>query len=127
MAFGVYPETSLADARKKRDESRRLVAAGIDPREHKRAVREEQAKEAITFESVAREWHATNNKWSEEHSRRVLKSLEDNLFPAIGKRSIDSFSTRDLLVPIKVVEATGRLEVASRLQQRTNAIMRYAV
>lgn len=48
------------------------------------------------------------------------------MFPAIGKRSIDSFSTRDLLVPIKVVEATGRLEVASRLQQRTNAIMRYA-
>lgn len=127
MAFGVYPETSLADARQKRDESRKLVAAGIDPREHKRAVKEEKAKEAITFESVAREWHATNNKWSEEHSRRVLKSLEDNLFPAIGKRSIDSFSTRDLLVPIKVVEATGRLEVASRLQQRTNAIMRYAV
>lgn len=127
MAFGVYPETSLADARQKREEARRLVAAGIDPREHKRAVKEKQAKEAITFESVAREWHASNKKWSEEHSRRVLKSLEDNLFPAIGKRSIDSFSTRDLLVPIKVVETTGRLEVASRLQQRTNAIMRYAV
>ena len=122
MAFGVYPETSLADARQKREEARRLVAAGIDPREHKRAVKEEQTKEAITFESVARDWHATNKKWSEDHSRRVLKSLEDNLFPAIGKRSIDSFSTRDLLVPIKVVEATGRLEVASRLQQRTNAI-----
>ena len=127
MAFGVYPETSLADARQKREEARKLVAAGIDPREHKRAVKEEQAKEAITFESVAREWHATNKKWSEDHSRRVLKSLEDNLFPTIGKRSIDSFSTRDLLVPIKRVEATGRFEVASRLQQRTNAIMRYAV
>ncbi|PHM62948.1 integrase [Xenorhabdus ishibashii] len=51
-----------------------------------------------------------------------------NKVPAkIGKRSIDSFSTRDLLVPIKVVEAIGRLEVASRIQQRTNAIMRYAV
>lgn len=127
IAFGVYPETSLADARQKREEARKLVAAGIDPREHKRAVKEEQAKKAITFESVAREWHATNKKWSEDHSRRVLKSLEDNLFPAIGKRSIDSFSTRDLLVPIKGVEATGRFEVASRLQQRTNAIMRYAV
>ncbi|HCC6089872.1 tyrosine-type recombinase/integrase [Citrobacter freundii] len=127
IAFGVYPETSLADARQKREEARRLVAAGIDPREHKRAVKEEQAKEAITFESVAREWHATNNKWSEEHSRRVLKSLEDNLFPTIGKRSIEELKTRDLLAPIKVVEATGRLEVASRLQQRTTAIMRYAV
>ncbi|MGO2256823.1 MAG: tyrosine-type recombinase/integrase [Hafnia alvei] len=127
IAFGVYPETSLADARQKREEARRLVAAGIDPREHKRAVKEEQAKEAITFESVAREWHATNKKWSEEHSRRVLKSLEDNLFPTIGKRSIEELKTRDLLAPIKVVEATGRLEVASRLQQRTTAIMRYSV
>lgn len=127
MAFGVYPETSLADARQKREEARRLVAAGIDPREHKRAVKEEQTKEAITFESVARDWHTTNKKWSEDHSRRVLKSLEDNLFPAIGKRSIEELKTRDLLAPIKVVEATGRLEIASRLQQRTTAIMRYAV
>ncbi|ENE0868033.1 integrase arm-type DNA-binding domain-containing protein [Klebsiella variicola] len=127
MAFGVYPETSLADARQKREEARKLVAAGIDPREHKRAVKEEQAKGNITFESVAREWHAANKKWSEEHSRRVLKSLEDNLFSAIGKRSIEELKTRDLLAPIKVVEATGRFEVASRLQQRTTAIMRYAV
>ncbi|MCW0352125.1 integrase arm-type DNA-binding domain-containing protein [Pantoea ananatis] len=127
MAFGVYPETSLADARQKREEARRLVAAGVDPREHKRAVKEEQAKEPITFESVAREWHAANKKWSEEHSRRVLKSLEDNMFFAIGKRSIEELNTRDLLAPIKVVEATGRFEVASRLQQRTTAIMRYAV
>ncbi|CNI08915.1 TPA: tyrosine-type recombinase/integrase [Yersinia enterocolitica] len=127
MAFGVYPETSLADARQKREEARRLVAAGIDPREHKRAVKEEKVKEAITFESVAREWHATNKKWSEDHSRRVLKSLEDNLFPAMGRRSIEELKTRDLLAPIKVVEATGRFEVASRLQQRTTAIMRYAV
>lgn len=127
MAFGVYPETSLADARQKREEARKLVAAGIDPRQHKRAVKEEQAKEAITFESVAREWHAANKKWTEEHSRRVLKSLEDNLFSAIGNRSIEELKTRDLLTPIKVVEATGHLEVASRLQQRTTAIMRYAV
>ncbi len=127
MAFGVYPETSLADARHKREEARRLVAAGVDPREHKRAVKEEQTKETATFESVAREWHATNKKWSEDHSRRVLKSLEDNLFSAIGKRSIEELKTRDLLAPIKLVEATGRFEAASRLQQRTTAIMRYAV
>lgn len=127
MAFGVYPETSLADARQKREEARRLVAAGIDPRQHKRAVKEEQAKKEITFESVAREWHTANKKWSEDHSRRVLKSLEDNLFLTIGKSSIEELKTRDLLAPIKVVEVTGRLEVASRLQQRTTAIMRYAV
>lgn len=127
MAFGVYPETSLADARQKREEAVKLVAAGVDPREHKRAVKEEKAKEAITFESVAREWHASNQKWSESHSARVLKSLEDNLFDAIGKRNIAELKTRDLLIPIKAVEMSGRLEVAARLQQRTTAIMRFAV
>lgn len=127
MAFGVYPETSLANARQKREEARRLVAAGVDPREHKRAVKEEQAKEVITFESVARDWHASNQKWSESHSGRVLKSLEDNLFDAIGKRNIAELKTRDLLIPIKAVEMSGRLEVAARLQQQTTAIMRFAV
>lgn len=127
MAFGVYPETSLADARQKREEARKLVAAGVDPREHKRAVKEEQAKEVITFESVARDWHASNQKWSESHSARVLKSLEDNLFDAIGKRNIADLKTQDLLKPLKAVEMSGRLEVAARLQQRTTSIMRFAV
>lgn len=57
----------------------------------------------------------------------MLKSLEDNLFAAIGKRNIAELKTRDLLVPIKAVESSGRLEVAARLQQRTTAIMRFAV
>jgi len=127
MAFGTYPKVSLADARQKREDARKLVAAGVDPREHKRAKKEEQAKAIFTFEVVAREWHATNKKWSKDHSNRVLKSLQDNLFPAIGKRNIAELKTRDLLAPIKVVEASGHLEVASRLQQRTTAIMRYAV
>lgn len=126
LALGVYPAVSLADARARRDEARKLLANSIDPGDKKKNDKVEQ-EEARTFEQLAIEWHATNKKWSEEHSRRVLKSLEDNLFPAIGKRNIADLKTRDLLVPIKAVELSGRLEVASRLQQRTTAIMRYAV
>lgn len=126
LALGVYPDVSLADARARRDEARKLLANSIDPGDKKKNEKVEQ-EEARTFEQLAIEWHATNKKWSEEHSRRVLKSLEDNLFPAIGKRNIAELKTRDLLAPIKAVELSGRLEVASRLQQRTTAIMRYAV
>lgn len=127
MAFGVYPEISLADARERRDSARKQVALGIDPREHKKELKEEQLKEFNTFEKIARDWHATNKKWSEGHSHRVLKSLENNIFDAIGKRNIAELKTRDLLEPIKAVEMSGRLEVAARLQQRVTAIMRYAV
>ncbi len=116
----------LADARARRDEASKLLANGNDPRDKKKSDKIEQS-EALTFREVAIEWHATNKKWSEEHSRRVLKSLEDNLFSAIGKRNIAELKSRDLLTLIKVVEQSGRLEVASRLQQRTTAIMRYAV
>ena len=126
LALGVYPDVSLADARTRRDDARNLLANNIDPGDKKKSDKIEQ-EEARTFEQLAVEWHATNKKWSEEHSRRVLKSLEDNLFPAIGKRNIADLKTRDLLALIKAVELSGRLEVASRLQQRTTAIMRYAV
>ncbi|WP_272689582.1 tyrosine-type recombinase/integrase [Providencia sp. PROV033] len=127
MAFGVYPEISLADARERRDAARKQVALGIDPRELKKELKEEQQKEFNTFEKVARDWHATNKKWSEGHSHRVLKSLEDNIFAAIGKRNIAELKTRDLLESIKAVEMSGRLEVAARLQQRVTGIIRYAV
>lgn len=127
LALGVYPDISLAEAREKRDAARKLIANGFDPSEKRKEVKEEQQKEFNTFEKVARDWHATNKKWSEGHSHRVLKSLEDNIFTAIGKRNIAELKTRDLLEPIKDVEMSGRLEVAARLQQRVTAIMRYAV
>ncbi|MEQ4924152.1 tyrosine-type recombinase/integrase [Proteus hauseri] len=127
LALGVYPDISLAEAREKRDAARKLIANGFDPSEKRKEVKEEQQKEFNTFEKVARDWHATNKKWSEGHSHRVLKSLEDNIFTAIGKRNIAELKTRDLLEPIKAVEMSGRLEVAARLQQRVTAIMRYAV
>jgi len=125
LALGKYPEVSLADTRARRDDARKQLANGMDPSESKKAVKVEQEQEAITFEVVARDWHVSNQKWSESHSGRVLKSLEDNLFDAIGKRDIAGLKTRDLL--IKAVESSGRLEVAARLQQRTTAIMRFAV
>ncbi|GKX55230.1 integrase [Leminorella grimontii] len=126
LALGVYPEISLADARQRRDEARKLLANGIDPSEKKKEVKVEQAN-AHSFEDVARAWHSSNRKWSESHAARILRSLELDIFPEIGKKDISTFKTRDLLLPIKQVEESGRLEVATRLQQRVTAIMRYAV
>ena len=78
LALGIYPEITLADARARRDDARKLLANGVDPGDKKKNDKVE-LEEARTFEQLAIEWHATNKKWSEEHSRRVLKSLEDNL------------------------------------------------
>jgi len=57
ISLGTYPEVSLADARDKRDVARKQVAAGVDPGKHRKAQKEEVVKAALTFETVAREWH----------------------------------------------------------------------
>lgn len=68
LALGVYPMVSLGEARRKRDEAKKLVSDGIDPSEKKKADKIEQS-EALTFEAVARDWHtACKRKWSDSHS-----------------------------------------------------------
>lgn len=59
LALGVYPETGLKDARERRDEARKQLAAGIDPAESRKAQRAASAdRAAISFEVMAREWCA---------------------------------------------------------------------
>ncbi|WP_454889841.1 tyrosine-type recombinase/integrase [Serratia quinivorans] len=125
LALGVYPEVSLSEAREKRDEARKLIATNIDPCEQKR-VKKSVSDVAHTFEAIARQWRSSNKKWSESHSEKTLKSLETHVFPFIGSRDITSLKTPDLLVPVKAAEAKEIYEIASRLQQRISAIMRYA-
>ncbi|KER01732.1 integrase arm-type DNA-binding domain-containing protein [Photorhabdus temperata] len=126
LAFGVYPVVSLADARIKRDEAKKLLVQGIDPKAEKKGAQSE-SKETYTFELIAREWHTSNKRWSEDHSNRVLRSLEHYIFPHIGTLDISTLRTSHLLAPIKAVDADGKHDIAQRLQQRVTAIMRYAV
>ncbi|QIE96710.1 tyrosine-type recombinase/integrase [Pantoea stewartii] len=126
FALGVYPEVSLSEARRRRDEARQLVANHVDPSE-KRKAQKIESKGLLTFEQVARQWHTSNRTWSDSHRTTVLNSLVSHVFPVIGKRNISELKTRDLLVPLKKAEASGHNELASRLQQRITAIMRYAV
>lgn len=125
LALGRYPEVSLSEAREKRDEARKLISDGIDPCEQKRAKKAVPDVEN-TFELVARQWHKSNKKWSETHSEKVLKSLESHVFPYIGSRDITTLKTPDLLIPVKAAEAKEIYEIASRLQQRISAVMRFA-
>lgn len=130
FSIGVYPAVSLADARQRRDEARRLLAHGIDPNAKKQAeVKELKAKRDKTrcFTVVAKAWFATKTKWSKDYGDSVWKRLETYVFPAIGDKDVAELDTRDLLVPVKKVEALGYLEVAMRIQQYITAILRHAV
>ncbi|WP_338804871.1 integrase arm-type DNA-binding domain-containing protein [Xenorhabdus griffiniae] len=126
LAFGVYPTVSLADARARRDEAKKVIAQGIDPKAEKKEAHV-GAKGKYSFEKVARDWHASNKRWSEDHKEQILRSLENYIFPHIGHFDITSLRTSHLLAPIKAVDADGKHDSARRLQQRVTAIMRYAV
>ncbi|AYA41956.1 integrase arm-type DNA-binding domain-containing protein [Xenorhabdus nematophila] len=126
LAFGVYPTVSLADARAKRDEAKKLLAQGINPKAEQKEAQSE-SEGVFTFEHIAREWRASNKRWSEDHSGRIMRSLEQYIFPHIGALDVRTLRTSHLLTPIKSVDINGKHDVAQRLQQRVTAIMRYAV
>lgn len=126
LALGPYPLLTLAQARRMREEAQLLLISGIDPSAHRKAERLAITPEH-TFESVAREWITSNVNWSAEHKKRVLRYFELYVFPTNGSCDITKMKVKDLLVPIKEVEKAGKLDVASRLQQRTACVMRYAV
>jgi hypothetical protein len=63
LAFGKYPDISLAAARKARAAAREQINAGIDPAQAKRIAKINKATaDANTFETVAREWHANKRE-----------------------------------------------------------------
>lgn len=75
LSFGTYPEVTLAAARDKQVEARRLlIDREIDPDEHKKQTkRAAKVAAANSFEAVAQEWFAKfSPKWAESHSSKVL-------------------------------------------------------
>jgi integrase len=129
MSLGVYPDVSLADAREKREEARRKVAAGIDPAEQRKA-------EAIalvesienSFEAIAREWFGLFSKqWVPGHADKIIRRLELNVFPWIGTRPIKAITAPELLAVLRRMESRGANETAHRALQVCGRVFRFAV
>lgn len=127
LAFGVYPDVSLKAAREKRDKARQQLAAGIDPGEARKAEKQAQAG-AEAFEAVAREWHAKfSPSWVPSHGDRILRRLDNDVFPWVGKRPISDIRAPELLALLRRIESRGALETAHRAMQNCGQIFRYAV
>lgn len=125
LSLGVYPDVSLKEARERRDEARKQLANGIDPSETRKAEKNSQAD---SFEEVAREWYDKfKPSWSDSHALRILRRLEQNIFPWLGSRPIKTISAPDLLAVIRRIEARGAVETAHRALQNCGQVFRYAV
>ncbi|OYX14383.1 MAG: integrase [Rhizobiales bacterium 32-66-8] len=128
-SFGAYPIVGLADARRARDDLKAKLTQQQDPALAKRnEKRARTLQSAQTFEAIAREWFlAKLASWSPGHSDRLMRRLEADIFPDLGKRPIGEIEPPDVLDTIRRIEARGAIELAKRAMQETGQIFRFAV
>ena len=129
MAFGTYPELSLADARERHATARRQLVNGIDPMGERKAE-----KTAVivttehTFKKIAEQWleHWRGNK-SARHSETTRNRLKSNVYPILGERPIAEVEPIELVRLAKDIEARGASDMAKRILQIVGMVCRYAV
>lgn len=126
LAVGVYPDVSLLDARARRTNARKLLADGIDPGQNKKAIKMAgESRAANSFEVVAREWHGKFSPgWATTHSSKIIRRLEENIFPWLGARPIAEITAPELLACIRRIESRGILETAHRTLQHCGQVFR---
>jgi integrase len=129
LALGVYPHITLADARDRRAQARKLLAAGTDPGEAKKeAKRTATLRAANTFEAVAREWIGKRrHQWAPITTEVKVARLEKHIFPKLGNRPIAEITAPEVLAMLRVVEDKGTLETAQRGMQICAQIFMYAI
>ena len=142
LSLGVYPEVSLADARRRREDARRLIAAGTDPSDVRKADKAAQVQKAEavrladaglpgpgTFEFVAREWLTTVHeaKVSAGHADRTKVRFENDVFPWLGRSPIAEIDAPQLLECLRRIEARGAIETAHRAKDACGQVFRFAI
>ena len=128
VSMGIYPETSLKEARDKRDQARKQIAQGIDPGENRKAMKAAQTADGETFEVIAREWFAKYQPtWAKTHSDKIIYRLEKDAFPWLGKRPIREITAPEILTMLRRTEKRGALDTAHRVHQNCGQIFRHAV
>ena len=136
LALGVYPELSLADARRAAETARASLASGIDPsairKEAKAAVIAAEVIEVTrterTFQAVAVDWLSKQEaKLTNATMKKTRWMLDSFAYPAIGARAVESLEAPDMLAILRTLEARGVLVTAHRLSQYFSMIFRYAI
>jgi integrase len=129
LALGVYPETSLKEAREKRDEARKLISNSVDPLAAKKSQKLQLIADTNnSFKAVALEWHEKlKSKWSSAHADRKWHFLEKDVFPVFGQAPINSITAQDLLALLNRVQARGAIDIGHRVKGICGEVFRYGI
>jgi len=127
LAIGVYPTITLKQAREKRDEAKRLLAAAIDPSTQRR-LEKLSASTGNTFRVVAEEvLRKLEREGRAETTLAKQRWLLHFAYPTIGDRPIAEITAPEVLSVLRKVEARGRYETARRLRSTCGMVFRYAI
>jgi len=129
LSFGEWPLIGLAEAREKRDEAKRHLAAGLDPSEE-RKLEQMRAEFAAsnTFRAVAEEWFLKNER--EGLSPVTLSKnrwLLDKAYVTLANRPISQIGVQEVLLVLRRIEAARHYESAKRMRSVISRVFRYAI
>lgn len=127
MGLGSFATFSLADARKRAIEQRKMLADGIDPIEAKRGKLLEQrlAKaKVITFDKAAEGFIAANESaWrSSKHGEQWRNTLATYASPVIGDLPVSTITTAMVMKILQPIWST-KTETATRVRGRIEKVL----
>ncbi|HEV7433265.1 MAG TPA: integrase arm-type DNA-binding domain-containing protein [Pseudorhizobium sp.] len=129
LSLGPYPDVSLSTAREERTAVKAILREGRDPslvRRQRRAATISDSQD--TFETLAREWYELNRStWTPTHASDVLRSLEKDVFPAIGVMPLKEITPPDVLALLRRIEQRPAIETARRTRQRISAAFVFGI
>ena len=128
LALGKWPEVSLEQARKLRDEARALLKAGKHPTREKKAQKLRQVVAGEnTFEATARNWLTLKSKkLNQKYAVQTLARMEQHVFPLIGALPITEITIPDVVRVVEKMGEGGTIETAKRMKQVISQTFRYA-
>ena len=129
MALGKYPAVSLALARERHLEAKKLLATGTDPMALRKLEKTaDQVANENSFASIAAEWleHWTDGK-SPRHVETTRRRLDSNILPSLGAFQITEIDAPDIVAMVRAIEARGARDIAKRAMETTGQIFRYAI
>ena len=129
LALGVYPDISLADARDRREQARKLLANDADPGAVKQAQKTAKVEATSnSFDTIARELHKIKSPmWTPGHAKQWMVYMEKYALPVIGDRPITEIEPMEIVGIMRTVEASGTFETRDRLLQTIGAVFKYAI
>ena len=132
LSIGQYPAVSLKEARTRTLAAKKMLADGIDPSAQKKSDRQTSIEIATeiteTVEAISREWFEKfSGVWKDTHASKIIRRLERDLFPWLGKLPIKDIKPAQLLAVVRRVETRGAIDTCHRLLQNSGAVWRYAV